>query len=67
MEALKLIQKIESELAELKEICGTPRPEEKRVELPKKIWFPTGDACMESFKAINEIIDYLASKPWGKS
>jgi hypothetical protein len=43
--------------------CGTPRPVEKKVELPKKFYEPTSNSTMLAF---NQLIDFLASEPWKK-
>lgn len=46
-------------------ICGTPRPTEEKVELPKKIGL---NYCTVSDYSIrlDQLIDYLAQKPWEK-
>lgn len=43
-------------------ICGKPRPEEKKVELPEKFQDVN---CGDYYSLkVNKLIDYLASKPW---
>ena len=47
-------------------ICGTPRPVEKKVELPLKVMYLTGDELPIVCEQFNQLIDYLKSEPWKK-